>query len=439
MSSSNLNNQSIIMLGAGREGQATVAYLQKNYPDCKITLADQQAIELSVNGIELLLGEKYPSSLEKWDTVILSPGIPPHTALLRSAKAITTPTNIFFEDCRGKIIAVTGSKGKSTTASLIQAILQASGKPTHLVGNIGSAALAELHKHNQTSDIFVYELSSYQSSRLTKGADIVVVTSLYPDHLDYHGSLEQYYTDKLTVTLLQTASQSTIYNANNQELKKRAVNFPGQKISWPQVERAHVEKETVMLGQTPILPTKDIPLLGKHNVSNVLGAITVAGELDIAPKTIEQAIREFRPLPHRLETVGTYRQITFINDSIATVPEATLAALSAVTNVSTVLLGGTDRGYQWNKLIETLKKKKVNNVVLFPDSGANIKAALTKANYSPKLIETDSMAKAVAFAYKNTPPGATCLLSPGSPSYSMFANFAERGHAFTEEIKKQSN
>ena len=153
--------------------------------------------------------------------VVVSPGIPPHTPLLATAQRITTGTNIFFQHCKGTIIGVTGSKGKSTTASIIAHILKHAGKHTHLVGNIGTPALTELLTTNATADVWVMELSSYQTRLLEHGPDIAVITTFFPEHLDYHTSVEQYYTDKLRITAAQSSRDTVIYNHDNAELQQR--------------------------------------------------------------------------------------------------------------------------------------------------------------------------------------------------------------------------
>ncbi len=427
--------QSILILGAGREGRATAAYLQATALHARLTLADQQPMTNDLIGVNYLTGVDYPTDLSHWDLVIVSPGIPPQTPLLQTARQITTATNIFFEDCRGTIIAVTGSKGKSTTSSLIAHILTST-TPTHLVGNIGRPGLETLLQHNHETDIYVYELSSYQASRLVQGPDIVVITSLFPEHLDYHGSLEQYYTDKLRVTRLQTADQHLFYNADNAELTKRISSSLAIKHPWPSADGIHLRGNTVCLptGEV-VLQSNDIPLLGAHNISNVMGAISVARIFNIPSTIIKQAVQTFQALPHRLERIGTFNDITFYNDSISTTPESALAALEAIPNVATIILGGSDRGYNFAQLASELQRLGIANVVLFPESGAVMKAELQKINYHPRLLETSSLTEAVAFAYQHTPVGSVCLLSPASPSYNLFKNFEDRGQQFRVAVR----
>lgn len=430
----------VLILGTGREGTAAATFLATTYPNARITVADQHEIAWTLPNIPLRTGADYPTSLSEWDIVVVSPGIPPHTPLLTTAQRITTGTNIFFEHCNGTTIGVTGSKGKSTTASIINHILNHAKKRSRLVGNIGTSALTELQKTNTTADIWVVELSSYQTRLLEQGPHIAVITTLFPEHLDYHGSVEQYYTDKLRITTTQSKRDLLIYNQNNEELQQRvcqrSTSLQANKIPWPSETGAHIHNQHILYGIETILPASNIPLLGEHNLSNVLGAITVAKQLAIDNTRIAEAIRTFQPLPHRLQPVGAFRDITFINDSLATTPEATLAALQTISPVGTLFLGGLDRGYDFTALTQHIVALHIPNVILFPDSGATIAAALDTAGYNGTIHHSSTMEDAVRWAYEHTPAHTTALLSCASPSYSIFKNFEDRGNQFVRWIKE---
>jgi UDP-N-acetylmuramoylalanine--D-glutamate ligase len=179
---------------------------------------------------------------------------------------------------------------------------------------------------------------------------------------------------------------------------------------------------------------KEIPLLGAHNENNIRAAIAVAKYFNVSDSAIKKAIKNFKPLPHRLELVGTYRGITFYDDAISTTPESTIEAIKTLTGVHTIFLGGTDRGYDFRELEKTLRKHNVKNVVLFPDSGNRI----LKSEKGFMVLKTASMEEAVQFAYKYTKKGSICLLSTASPSYSVWKNFEEKGGIFKKEILKYS-
>lgn len=458
------SNKKVCILGAGREGLATVEFLQK-FTSATITLAEQKEIEQTDSTTTHACGKNYPTSLAEFDIIIISPGIPPHIPLLHTAKpdSITTATNIFFENCPCKIIAVTGSKGKSTTSSLIHKILEK--QNSYLVGNIGNPALKTLPNLKET-DTVVFELSSYQAKRLTKGPDIAIITNLFPEHIDYHGSIEQYYEDKLNVVKQQTNGQLTIYFGENAELKTRIEKIqqnssrPQQDfISFPNEKFAHVVGDELYFDQTPLIKISDIKLQGAHNTNNILGAITVTLQqllpLNVSPQTTASAIQNFQPLPHRLQNIGTYHHITFYNDSISTTPDSAIAALEALPNVGSLFIGGQDRRgasgehYDFSQLAATIKAKNIQTIIYFKETGEALKQEFKKINYQPqhtydfplqekttKAAREHAMNEAIRFAYDHTPKNTICLLSCASPSYNLFENFEERGDIFEASVKK---
>lgn len=427
----------ILILGAGREGISAARYILHIHPDADVTLADHSENIPTVAGVTMRIGKQYPVALNEWDLVVISPGIPPHTPLLQTANAITTATNIFFEDVLGTVVAVTGSKGKSTTSSLIAGILKHNHPRVHLVGNIGTPALDVLREHNTRDELFVYELSSYQASRLVEGPDVAVIVNLFPEHLDYHGGIEAYYRDKLRITTSQTADHVVLYNAANAELASRINASPARRISWPDERGARVSGDAIYYGTEHIVELADIPLLGRHNIENCLGAVTVGKYFQIPNEEIGKAIRSFIPLRHRLQNVGTYHGMTFYDDAISTTPESTTAALHAVQNVGCIFLGGQDRGYTFAAFSREIAKRKIPVIVYFPDTGAAIKNAIEATGYTPAhTLETRSMEEAVRFAYAHTPEDSVCLLSCASPSYSIFKNFEDKGDQFQHWVKK---
>lgn len=365
-----------LILGYGREGKITEQFLKKYYPDVKIGIADQR---------------DDPNYLEKqrdYDVSIKTPGIPKRLVTI----PYTTATNIFFARVTNATVGVTGSKGKSTTASLIAAMLEAGGKKVELLGNIGKPMVEALLSPIDSETIFVLELSSQQLEDIRYSPNIAVITTLFPEHMDYHGSVEAYY-----------------------EVKKNIYRFQKQ--------------GDVFLEDRPEIPVPDreIPLLGEHNRHNIRAAMAVAQHLGISSRAIEKAIRAFQPLPHRLEFVGEFRGITFYDNASSTTPESTIEALKTIPHIQTIFLGGLDRGYDFQDLISEVEKQKIKNVVLFPDTGARLQKLLPKAM---TMLETRSMEEAVRFAYAKTEPGKTVLLSSASPSYSNWANFDEQGKEF---------
>ncbi len=396
----------ILIAGYGKEGQVTEAFLQKIYNSALIDVVDMEN------------GPNYLDSQTEYDLVIKTPGI--HKEFIKIP--YTTATNIFFANVKNTIIGVTGTKGKSTTTTLIYEILKADGKKVRIVGNIGKPMIAELMTPIDKDEIFVCELSSYQLDDIRYSPHISLVVNLFPEHMNYHGSAENYYKAKKNIIACAKENDYFVFNPDFPLLKK-----------WTEDTRC------ISIPFTETLPFEEkyIPLLGKHNRDNLRGAITVAHILGVPDTTILNAVKNFKALPHRLEYVGEFKGIKFYDDAISTTPESTIAAINSLPNIKTIFLGGLNRGYDFKTLIPHLINNKIENIVLFPESGKNILEHIKmEPNYKPQYIETSKMKEAVEFAFNNTPSGSICLLSTASPSYSIWKNFEEKGNEFQNYIKK---
>ncbi len=407
-----LKDKKILILGFGIEGKATLAFLKHFFPKKEIGIADAKD------------GPDYLKKQKGYDLVIKTPLIPRRLV----TEPYTTATNIFFANTKGKIIGVTGSKGKSTTASLIHAILRNAGIKTKLIGNIGNPMLDELRGQDDSDCTYVVELSSYQLEDLKYSPHISVFVTFYPDHLDYHGGLEEYWQAKKNIVRYAGKKDYFVFNPAfdklaglAKEIKAKALPFIS-KIPWSNAE---------------------ILLQGEHNRDNIRAALTVAKLLGISDDVQKDAVLKFKPLKHRLQNLGLFKGITFYDDAISTIPESTIAALRTLPKVGVIFLGGSDRDYEFEALAGEVIDKGVHSVVLFPDSGAKILEALKKSVKArkaelPKIFETRDMKSAVEFAYKNAKAGETCLLSTASPSYSLWKNFEEKGDLFARYAKELS-
>lgn len=396
-----LGMKNVLILGYGKEGKATESFLKARYPDLRMEIGDQAT------------DANYLSKQEDFDFVIKTPGI----SKTKVTRPYTTATNLFFAERENRnaalraVVGVTGSKGKSTTASLIAHLVEG-----RLMGNIGKPMLTSLLEKGKKGEIFVLELSSYQLDDLEYSPDIAVVTNLFPEHMTYHGGLEKYYEAKRNIVSHQSEEDVFVYNSANARLKE-----------WAKAARGH----TVAFTKDLPLKAGEIPLLGEHNRDNVRAAVTVARILGVSDVLIKKRIQSFKSLPHRLEFVGTYKKIHFYDDAISTTPESTIQALKALKKVDTIFLGGEDRGYEFGELEKMLRRMKVRNVVLFPETGSR----MLKSRTGFKIFETRSMEDAISFAYKQTAPGKICLLSCASPSYSLWTNFEEKGEQFQKLVK----
>ena len=411
-----LKDKKILIFGFGREGQDTFWFLRKLFPNKVIGIADKDKnikCQLSnVKNIRWHLGENYLKVLENYNLIVKSPGIPFKILPKDALGKITTQTKIFFENCPGKIVGITGTKGKSTTTVLIYQILKEGGIKVHLVGNIGKPVLNLLFKA-KPNDVFVYELSSHQLFNLKKSPHVAVFLNIYPEHLDYYNSFKEYATAKANITLYQKKEDYLIYNARDKLVKKFAQKSKAKKI-----------------------PIKGIYYDLNKNAARKVGEI-----FKVPKKIIEKSIGQFKPLPHRLEYVGTFKGIKFYNDALSTIPETTIFALDYLGDkVETIFLGGFDRGLDFKNLAKRILKSKIKNLILFPVTGEKIWREIlsqVKNNFSklPRTFLVQNMKDAVKLAYEHTQKGKICLLSSASPSFNLFKDYKERGNLFKKYVK----
>ncbi len=437
-----LKYKRVLILGFGKEGMDSFLFLRKLFPKKVIGIADRNEKLASTASVpkrhkiaslvKWYFGKKYLKALKNYDVIIKSPGIPAKILkkFRRASQLITSQTEIFFDNCPGKIVGVTGTKGKSTTTSLIYQILKQGGVKAHLVGNIGKPVLNLLFSATPR-DTYIYELSSHQLYNLKKSPQIAVFLNIYPEHLDYYRNFNDYLKAKQNITRYQTKEDYFVYNSKDPLIKKTAKISKAKKISFNLVK---IEK---------IIKKKKIPLIGKFNLQNIKVAIAVGRIFKISDENIGKAIKKFKPLPHRLEYVGEFKGIKFYNDALSTIPETAIAAIDTLKpDVQTIILGGFDRKINFKNLAREILKSKIKNVILFPTTGEKIwKEILRQAKNRgvPKNFFVDNMKDAVLLAYKHTQKGKICLLSTASTSFSIFRDYKEKGNLFKKYVKKYAH
>jgi UDP-N-acetylmuramoylalanine--D-glutamate ligase len=413
-----LNGKRVCILGFGREGRATLRALERHAPGAEATVADRNP-EVRAPERPLQTGPDYLRDLDRFDVVVKSPGIPPAPEIEAVRERLTTPTQLFFDSLAGtgaRVIGVTGSKGKSTTSSLIHAVIQAGGRESYLVGNIGEPALDYLERAGKEV-LFVHELSSYQLLDLTVSPPVAVVTAFFPDHLDYHGSLGAYLEAKKHLCRFQREEDVTFYNGRSPECAAIAGESAGLLVPFRPSDAP--------------LPLAETHLIGEHNLGNIAAAYKVGRHLGVPDEACLSAFRQFRGLPHRLQSLGVHHGVEWVDDAISTTPESTIAALDALGDrVATLLLGGQDRGYDFTGLGRRVAASRVEHVILFPDTGPRIADAILSAGAFVTLHHAADMPSAVRLARAHTRPGTVCLLSTASPSYNLWANFEAKGREF---------
>ncbi len=428
-----LANKRVGILGYGREGVAALALLRHRFPQQSFVVFNETAVDVAATSasVEFRIGDFDGVELSDFDILIKSPGISPYRTAVETARnagvKITSGSAFWFAEPRDvPVIAVTGSKGKSTTSSLIRFFLDAAGHTAVLAGNIG-VPLLELFDPLGQPDFYVVELSSYQTADFDGRPDVAVLTNLFPEHLDWHGQVERYYADKLKlfahqppVCLVNAADQTSL--SHTRQLQPRLYNA---------VDGWHISAGHICCGDRTIAETPNWSLVGSHNISNLVCALAAVDALGVDVRPGIERLAEFRGLPHRLEVLGKVESITVVDDSISTAPEATVAAIRTFAErPMTVIVGGHDRGLAWQGFVDTLKDVSVGLVIARGQNGPSIAALLREQLPEQAVCELATMTEAVKIGLAMTEPGGVLLLSPGAPSYGEYVNFEARGDAF---------
>jgi UDP-N-acetylmuramoylalanine--D-glutamate ligase len=456
-----LRGKRVLVLGFGREGRSTLAFLRERVPDADLAVADRRTPEqtseqeraalAALPTESVSLGPDYLDAVEDADAIVRAPGLPPDAPALEAArsagKRVTSLVNLFFDVAPGRIVGVTGTKGKSTTTNAIYAVLRDAGLDAVLGGNIGIPLLTCLDAAAETTT-FVVELSSFQLSDLERSPHVAVVQNVVREHLDYHGTFEKYVAAKANIARRQTPDDYVVFNGGHEIPRAIAAQSPGAKLAFG-LDRAsdaacYVEGGWLVHytdgAETPIMPVRDVPLAGRHNLLNVMPAIVVGRLLGVDSASIAASLRSLKALPHRLQLVHEWRGRRFYNDSLSTVPEAAMAALSALGGRPTVLLaGGHDRGQEWAALARAIVEADVTAVVLLPRGDRDLFTAVERAaaeagTPSPTLLAAETMPEAVRCAIAASAPGGAVLLSPAAASFGAFRDYEDRGDQFRDAV-----
>jgi len=412
-----LRNKRILILGFGREGRSSLGFLLRHLPEADIGIADQNAVDpiefrlSSRQHLSLHTGAAYLDSVRYYDLILRSPGI--NLNLLTHVKdKVRSQTDLFLEAYAPRVIGITGTKGKSTTSALIHHLLIAAGAHSLLTGNIGIPCFDILDDIEDHSHI-VFELSANQLQDVSHSPGIAVLLNIFEEHLDYFGCIEQYKAAKLNIVRFGKKDDTAIIHASLADettgLTSQQIFFPGSGVTLPD--------------QSKLL------LKGAHNLINVEAALLAVQEAGYDTDGLGNALKQFKGLAHRLEYLGQHKGIHFYNDSIATIPEAAIAAVLALGRVDFLLLGGFDRGISYDALADFLARNKAIQPMLTGEAGNRIGQLLHARNHH-EFTMYFTLEEAVAFVKHNAKPGDVCLLSPAAASYDQFRNFEQRGDLF---------
>ena len=427
-------DKSVCILGFGREGRSTYRILVQYCSPKSVTIADLNPVDREKNelpeNVGLICGEEYQDSLSDFDIVFKSPGIVLKKQPSELDCLITSETQVFFEVFREQIVGITGTKGKSTTSSLIYHIFRESGKDTRLAGNIGIPVF-DIAEDITDDTIIVCELSCHQLEYMTVSPKYAVFLNLYEEHLDHYGTMERYYGAKKNIYLHQAPSDELVISAEiiPDDIAQRVTTLSNSfACADVFVKDGIINDDDFHEYQ---IPEGHIRLLGIHNHYNIAAAYHICRELGVDDVAFTKALCSFDPLAHRLEFVDTVRGIRWYDDSISTACATAIEALKSVPEPGTILLGGMDRGIDYTPLVDFLRDFSVN-VICMEASGQRIFDQIQAADFpSPERVHfAPHLEDAVKLAAEITPQGKSCVLSPASASYGIFKNFEERGDAF---------
>ena len=440
-----LKDKKIVILGFGREGQATYKLIRKHLPNKEIYIRDKNEniknneLISNDNHVILELGNDYLGDLDKFDLILKSPGIAFNTIDIDSFKdKISSELELLLKFYKGKIIAITGTKGKSTTSSLIYQMIKDNNYKTLLAGNIGTAVFEYIDELEEL-DYLVLELGCHQLEFVTHSPEYSILLNIFEEHLDHYRNYDGYIEAKCNIFTHQTDNDYFIYNYDN-EIIQNKVNKYNPKSHTYSISLLGDEHATTYLKDNKVLFNNEViydinekrKLLGMHNVNNIMFVLTLAEILNLDMTKVVKTINTFDALPHRMEYVGIFNGITYYNDSISTIPASCINALKSI-KVDTLILGGLNRGIDYSELINFINNYDLKNLICIPDTGNIIAAGITNNNI--KVYKEDDLLNAIKRAKEVTKKGEVCLMSPAAASYNTFKNFEERGDFFKEHVK----
>lgn len=419
----------ILVWGLGREGTSFLQ-LASGWKDVSLVVTDRvepdDARRTLFSRAQWLPEPEAVEQLDRFDWVVKSPGVCVRKFGLshEACGKILSQCELLLRFSPGPVVGVTGTKGKSTTAALLYQMILRSGRSARVVGNFGTPPL-EGFETLSIETFVVCELSSYQLEFMRASPHVAVWLNLFPEHLDYHGGFQEYQKAKARIALFQKPGDYLIYHGSDAGIQEALTRFPlsSQPIPFDLPDGRS-------LPESPFLQ-------GRHNRLNIIAAARAAQLLGIETSAIFATIQDFQGLPHRLERIGVFDGITYYDDAISTVPQATLAALEAIRDTATLILGGQDRGIPYEDFARKLARSSVSTLLLLPPSGLRLAKVLSLIDppFPGNILVVQTLEEAVEEAFRHTPKGKSCLFSPAAPSAPPFRNFEERGEAFKHLVR----
>ena len=450
-----LYGKKVAVLGFARQGKALARWLPTI--GARVLVSDTRSAEKLASetaqfpDVEFVLGGHPDSMLDGVDMLCISGGVSPDLPIVQEALkrhiAVSNDAQLFLERSPAPVIGITGSAGKTTTTTLTGEILKRAGITTWVGGNIGEVLLDVLPQI-KSDDVVVMELSSFQLELMTSSPRLGAVLNITPNHLDRHGTMENYVRAKANMITHQGATDTAVLGYDDpmshslaEEVQGNLVWFSGMSMvtdgAFMAGQRLLVVGRSSVDGEPHVICGRDdIPLRGEHNVMNVLAACAITGASGVSADVMEATIRDFKPVPHRLEVVRVVNDVTYINDSIATAPERVVAALKSFSEPLVLLAGGKDKNLPWEDMIQ-LALTKCRHIVAFGDAGELVVNVIKQvAGNTDAVTRVNTLDEALAKAVSVAQAGDVVLLSPGGTSYDAYIHFAARGEHFRQLVLK---
>ena len=446
-----LKNKRVLVVGLGKSGKAAALFLRDR--GARVTVSDVRSAEALAGEIPALLdagvmvetGGHGLLTFRRQDLIVVSPGVPFDTPELKQVRAFGLPIigelELASRFLQGQIVAITGSNGKTTTTALLGKIFADTGGPTLVGGNIGTPVI-DLIAQSTPQTISVLEVSSFQLETVVEfRPHIAVVLNITQDHLDRHGTFENYTAMKARITAQQTPEDFFVLNAEDKPTQMLAARTKAQ-VFWFSGRRA-IKQGAFAHGESvvflpregakpePVMPLSDIPLKGAHNVENVLAAVCAARLGGVSAKSIRASVAGFKAVEHRLEFVATVRGVTFFNDSKATNVDATKKALEAFAGGVHLILGGKDKNSNYTELADLIRAR-VKTVYTIGSAAEKIERHLAGV---VKIVSAGTLDAAVRQAAQLAVAGDIVLLAPACSSFDQFTSYEHRGRVFKELVK----
>lgn len=401
-----LRGKRILILGFGREGKSSLAFLKKYLPETQVAVADKNLME----GVKHF-GEDYLQAVYDYDIVIKTPGISLKDFDAKGVE-ITSQTDLFLSQFHHQTIGISGTKGKSTTTSLIYHLLKSSGHDAILTGNIGIPCFDIMEQIHEDS-IVVYELSAHQLEYVHNSPRVGVLLNVFEEHLDHFGSFERYKHAKFNLLRYMGADD---YAVVHDSLLMETLALGVNNVTFSRMDFDFDEEA--------------LPILGPHNLLNAKAALCACAVYGVDVREVMPHLYTFKPLEHRLEPVGTFGGVTFVNDSISTIPQAAIAACQTLGRVDFLLLGGFDRDIDYQPLVDYMMECPVPHLLFTGKAGERMMSMMDKVQANKARYAT--MEEAFEYLKSHSKPGDVCLLSPAASSYDQYKNFEERGRKFKQ-------